>query len=178
MEDDAISNETGEFWAGRPTPKQRTAVQHEVTRLLDDLAPERAPARVEPPTEAVQKFRSPRGAILQAPTRAVTVSWFPSTSDDANFGELQIITWRGVVSRPGSASRTAGATAVSQTVLRPVEVSPGELAWKDTEGALHDGRDLAARCRAYVEETGTPEAPRPTTTRATPTRPTRTTSTR
>ena len=43
---------------------------------------------------------------------------------------------------------------------RPTGRSTFELAWLDTVGARHVGRALAARCRAYVEETATPEAPR------------------
>jgi hypothetical protein len=118
---------SGVRWTGEPhwpSAKQRTGVQHAVNKLLDALAPERAPARLGAPEPALQRIRSPRGCILQGPTQAISVSWFPTTTTEASLGELQVMGWRGVVSRPGSARRGTGAEAMWRTELHPVEVAP------------------------------------------------------
>jgi hypothetical protein len=139
-----------------PTMKQRNGVQHSVARLLDALAPERAPARVGAPAPALQRLRSPRGCILQANGRALTVSWFPPVAADPTLGELQVITWRGIVSRPGSAGRAAGgAVAVWRAVLRPVEIAPDAWAWRAGDDTILDSAALAAHCESILVEGGT-----------------------
>jgi hypothetical protein len=159
MSDDT-HDDPGTVWADRPTIKQRTAVQHAVERLLDDLAPERAPPRADIPTTAVQRHRTPRGCILQAAGGAVSVSWFPASTNDDAYGELQVIAWRGVVSRPGSsAARRAGA-AVSewQLVLQPVEVATSTWGWRDPDGSTLDAAALTARVNALLAERMTSDA--------------------
>jgi hypothetical protein len=144
-----------------PTAKQRTAVRHAVDRLLDDLAPSPRVGRVvdRQPT-AVQRYRSPNGCILQAAAGAVSVSWFPALGTEAAFGELQVIAWRGVVSRPGSARReVGGAVTVRQEVLRPVEVAPDAWAWRAADNAVYDAVTLAARCHALLEAQMTSDGP-------------------
>src|SRR5438067_8418362 len=102
-------------WTTPPSVKERTGVQRAVDRLLDALAPERtvtrAPRLPRLPLP-VERHRTPRGCILQAPGAAVSVSWFPDAATDAAFGELQVIAWRGTVSRPGSAHRDPGGATV------------------------------------------------------------------
>lgn len=140
-------------WSEWPTIKQRTGVQHAVARLLDALAPERPPARGAEHPSTLQRLRSPRGCILQAPTRAVSVSWFPSASTDTTLGELQVINWQGVVSRPGSARREAGgAVSVWQTVLQPVATSADSWEWRDADETTYDTAALVARCHEMLEE--------------------------
>lgn len=139
-------------WSGLPTVKQRTAVQQTAGRLLDVLAPEGPPPRgAMPAAPALRRVRSPRGCILQAETRAVSVSWFPASAVQATLGELQVINWRGVVSRPGSAQRElGGAKAIWQGVLEPVELSSDVWGWRDEEGEVFDNAALAKRCHALL----------------------------
>jgi hypothetical protein len=143
----------GVRWTGEqqwPTAKQRTGVQHAVNKLLDALAPERAPARVGAPEPAVQRIRSPRGCILQGPTQALSISWFPATNTEASLGELQVMGWRGVVSRPGSARRGSSAEALWRTELHPVEVSPEVWGWRAGDGTVIATETLVARCEALT----------------------------
>jgi hypothetical protein len=145
-----------------PTVKQRTAVQQAVTRLLDALAPERPPARgAEPAAPAVQRFRTPRGCILQGETHAVSVSWFPAATVTPEYGELQVISWEGVVSRPG-ATRVAGhaARAVWEDLLSPVEKEGEAWAWRSGDGSVHASASLVDRCHRLLERTAAP-APAP-----------------
>jgi hypothetical protein len=156
-------------WHDGPTVKQRTAVQHLVRDLLDSLAPERPPARGNPPPSAVQLLRSPRGCILQATARAVSVSWFPASPSEVALGELRVIAWDGVVSRPGSANRAKHeAVPLTEVVLRPKEVD-GAWAWRSTEGAVCDTATLAARCYALLASDA--ESTSPTRVSQSPARP-------
>lgn len=138
-----------------PTAKQRTGVQSAVRALLDALAPERAPERVpgraaEMPG-AVQRYRSPRGCILQGEARAVSVSWFPGAATDESLGELQVIVWSGVVSRPGATMRvTAGARPVAEDQLFPVETPADRWAWRAADGRVLDAPALVARCHELL----------------------------
>jgi hypothetical protein len=127
-----------------PTTKQRTAIQREVTRLIDELAPVRAPARPGAILPAVQCHRLPRGCVLQGAARAVSVSWFPASPSESTLGELQLVTWKGTVSLPGSASRRSGATTTEEIVLAPVEVE-GVWRWQGA-GMNLTTEDLVARC--------------------------------
>jgi hypothetical protein len=139
-----------------PTVKQRNGVQHAVGDLLDTLAPERPPARgAEPAAPALRRLRTPRGCILQTATRAVSVSWFPSTSLQPTLGELQVIVWRGTVSRPGSAHReSGGAVALSQVVLEPAQMSGDAWGWRGADGTVIDTPALAERCKALLDTLG------------------------
>lgn len=140
-------------WAQWPTVRQRTAVRQAVSRLLDDLAPEtpapRGAARVAPD---VQRIRSRRGCILQGLATAVTVSWFPAADTDADFGELQVIAWRGTVSHPGAPQR-AGVAAVSgqALALHPVETADGVWKWQAADATAYDASALAERCLALLD---------------------------
>jgi len=153
---------TGGFaaWPDRPTAAQRTGAQHAVARLFDALAPQKPPARREGPAPAIQRHRSPTGCILQATTRALTVSWFPASTNDTTLGELQLITWQGTVSRPGSARRAAGGAVVVQE--ETFALAPGTVGalgatgdnwlWCAADGTTYDAGALAARCHALLEE--------------------------
>ena len=142
---------TAARWHDGPSVKQRTAVEHLVRDLLDQLAPERPPARANQPAPTVQRLRSPRRCILQATGSAVSVSWFPGPDEDAPLGELRVIEWRGVVARPGSANRATGqAVPLSEVVLRPVAVDDATWGWRADDGVVCDTATLAARCRALV----------------------------
>src|SRR6185503_12509327 len=59
-----------------PTSKEKNAVQREVTRLLEELAPERAPAHASRQIVPIQQHRTPNGCILQAATAALSVTWY------------------------------------------------------------------------------------------------------
>lgn len=142
-------------WVSRPTAQQRTAVRHALTRLFDDLAPVGAPPRgAVRPAGPVERHRSPHGCILQAAAGAVSVSWFPApdTDADAEYGELVVIVWSGVVSRPGSAQRQRGGAVVREEfALRPVEVAPTQWVWQRADATVLDGDALAACCRELLE---------------------------
>ena len=137
---------------GPPTVKERNVVQQEVSRLLDVLAPERAAHRVDTKSNEVERHRTPRGCVLQAAAGAVSVSWFPDSAQGADLGELQVVAWKGTVSRPGSSQRASGATLVEELVLRPVEGRFGGLAWRVNEGATYSTDVLAARCNTLLEQ--------------------------
>ncbi len=146
-----------------PTAKQRHRVQQAVTRLLDALAPERAPARGAPrPTESVERIRSPRGCILQGDACAVSVSWFPPAANEPAHGSLQVIAWSGIVSRPGATARAAGgARALSEDLLHPVETTPDAWVWRHADGSTLDGLALAERCLGLLanHDPARPDAP-------------------
>ncbi|HUF27431.1 MAG TPA: hypothetical protein VMM18_10680 [Gemmatimonadaceae bacterium] len=133
--------------------KQRTAVQREVGRLLDELAPERPPARHDAPVLAIKRHRAPGRCILQGESRAVSVSWFPARPDADTLGEVVVTEWRGEVSLPGHTRRSnAGAVAVETTLFRPMETSGGTWEWRSEGGAPAYGTDaLAMYCRGLVE---------------------------
>lgn len=135
-----------------PTVKERNAAQQEVSRLLDILAPERTANRMGGKGDGVERHRTPRGCILQAPAGAVTVSWFPDSAQGAELGELQVVVWRGVVSRPGSSQRSSGAKPMEEMVLRPVENRMGDLQWRSTDGTMFTTDALAARCSEQLEQ--------------------------
>jgi len=156
-EDNGKTTQTAGYARYGSTVKQRTAVQHIVRRLLDDLAPERQPARGAPAPSAVQRHRTPRGCILQGATGAVSVSWFPATVNEETLGELQVVVWRGVVARPGSANRAQGsAVALTELVLRPEEGAEGAegdaWCWRAEDGRAFEPEALAERCRALFDE--------------------------
>lgn len=144
---------SGARWASPLTAKQRSAVQRTVDQLLDELAPERTVSRADRvPVLPLQRHRTPRGCILQAATGAVSVSWFPDSPTEADFGELQIVGWHGVVSRPGSAKRSEGATSTRELVLRPVERAPDAWEWRAADGTTYGLGALIAYCLGLLDE--------------------------
>ena len=150
-DEDEMGALTTARWEDRPTAQQRTGVQHAVNALLDALAPERPPARGGEVVPEVQRVRTPRGCILQGAARAVSVSWFPPGASDLQLGELQLVTWRGRVARPGAARAPgAGAETLAQEILTPALAEGGAWEWKATSGARYTRDALAARCEAML----------------------------
>lgn len=152
-EDDVAGGATVSRWEDRPTAQQRIAVQHAVNALLDALAPARPPARGGEVPLAVERIRTPRGCILQGPARAVSVSWFPPGASDLQLGELQIVTWKGRVARPGAArapGATGGAETLAQEVLLPAPGDGGAWEWKGPDGERYTRDVLVERCEAML----------------------------
>lgn len=135
-----------------PTAKEKSNVQRAVNALLNVLAPERATARADRLPVPVEQHRTPSGCVLQAPTTALSVSWFADGTNDAALGELQIVVLRGVVSRRGVAPTPNGAEAVKELVLRPVEEPTDARVWRATDGKTYDVDELAAHCLALLQE--------------------------
>jgi len=135
-----------------PTVKMRNAAQQEVSRLLDALAPERTPNRRGSQDGEIERHRTPRGCILQAPAGAVSVSWFADSAQGSELGELQVVGWQGKVSRPGSSERSEGAKLIEELVLRPVEnrMGPG-LVWRAADGTTYTAESLVAHCLELLE---------------------------
>jgi hypothetical protein len=117
-------------------------VQRSVTALLDALAPERVLKRVEELQGSVEQHRTPAGCVLQAAKCAVTVSWFPTGTNDAALGELHILVWRGKVARRGVARSAKNATLVTELVLRPIEPPTDDCVWQATDGTRYDTASL------------------------------------
>ena len=134
--------------------RDRTAIQHEIVRLFDDLAPSATPGRRAPISAEVTAYRWPNRCILQGPTHAVSLTWFPGTRDDDSLGELLVMTWRGRVSLPGSASRgLEEAVAVSQQVLHPTGSVAG-WGWSAADDtALRTTDAVAAAARRAADGT-------------------------
>ena len=146
-----------------PTVKMRNAAQQEVGRLLDALAPERAPNRRTAPDGNVERHRTPRGCILQARGGAVSVSWFADSAQGNELGELQVVAWRGTVSRPGSSERAGGAVLIEELVVRPVENRGGVMVWRAVDGTMYTTDTLVAHCLDLLEQWttgGEPDAER------------------
>lgn len=110
---------------------------------------------------SIERHRTPRGCILQTPTGAVTVSWFADSEQGGELGELQIGTWRGVVSRPGSSRPVEGAEFVEGMVFRPVETEPGSMGWQASDGAHYSTDALVAQCMKLLERWTDPNATEP-----------------
>lgn len=142
----------GAVWSNAPTAKERNALQREVVALLDELAPERVLSRGEPLRLPVEQHRTPEGCILQAPTAALSVSWFAGGGGDRKLGELRIIVWRGIVSRRGSPARREAATVVRELVFHPVERPTSDKVWRDSSGEELDTLTLASRCLVLLKE--------------------------
>lgn len=136
----------------RITTKQRSAVQREVVRLLDDLVPQRPASPREGPDSTVRMHRWPGRCILQAEGNAVSVSWFPGRPDEDSLGEILVIAWDGVVSLPGSATRSQQEAVARRTVvMRPVEIGIGEYGWRGDGGDnLMPTTALATFCRKLL----------------------------
>ena len=127
-------------------------MQREVTRLLDDLAPERSNPRATRPVVSVQQHRTPNGCILQADAAALSVTWYAEADDQDRVGELQIVLWRGVVSRRGATQSRNPAEVVRQEVLNPIERPTDESVWRSRDGAVYSTADLSAHCLALLEQ--------------------------
>jgi hypothetical protein len=134
-----------------PTSKEKNAMQREVTRLLDELAPERVNARSSQEGVPVQQHRSPNGCILQAENAALSVSWYAQADDQDRVGELQIVLWRGVVSRRGGAKAKTPAEIIRQEVVNPIERPADESVWCSRDGTLYSTAALAAHCLALLD---------------------------
>jgi len=135
-----------------PTAKERNSVQRSVNSLLDTLAPERATTRADRAPVPIEQHRTPTGCVLQAATAALTVRWFADTSNDAAFGELQVMVWRGVVSRRGSAPTPDGASVINEVILRPVDQPTDICAWRAADGTIYDVSGLAEHCLMLLKE--------------------------
>jgi hypothetical protein len=134
------------------TSKEKNAVQREVTRLLDALAPERATARPGRLITTVQRHRTPNGCILQATDAALSVTWYVEAADRGRVGELQVVLWRGVVSRRGAGASLDPAEVVRREVLNPIERPADDCVWRSSdEGTVYDTAGLAAHCLALLE---------------------------
>jgi hypothetical protein len=82
----------------------------------------------------------------------LSVSWFADATEDATLGELQIVLWRGTVTRRGIARPTTGAVVEGELVLHP-EAGPGdETIWRTNDGRTFDSDALAAYCLALLGE--------------------------
>jgi hypothetical protein len=146
------TNRAAPQWNTSPSAKAKNAVQRSVTALLDQLAPERVLKRVERLEGEVEQHRTPTGCVLQAADCAVSVSWFSDSSKDAALGELNVIVWRGKVTRRGGPRSTKNATIVAELTLRPVEPPSDECLWQaKDDGTRYDTASLAAKCLALLE---------------------------
>ena len=136
-----------------PTVKERTAVQRAVTTLLDLLAPERVTTRADRSPVPIEQYRTPSGCILQAATAALSVSWFADAPTAAGLGELQVVLWRGVVTRRGAGRTREAATVVREYTLRPVVNSEHAMAWRDeADDTMYDTPRLGDHCLALLKE--------------------------
>lgn len=133
--------------------KQRAAVQREVVRLLDNLAPERSPQRREPVDAAVSAHRWPARCILQGAHTAVSVSWFPARPAEDALGEILVIAWNGTVSVPGITHSNRAPEATRTVTLLPVEQDGGDFKWREAVGDdLIPTADVALYCRSLLDE--------------------------
>ena len=139
-------------WTASRSAKEKNVVQRAVTALLDQLAPEKVLKRGDQLRLSVEQHRTPNGAVLQAPTAAVSVSWFSKTGKDTPLGELHIIVWSGVVSRRGKAANPEGAKIVKELVVRPIEAPKNDRVWRAADGTEYDTAGLAARCMELLEQ--------------------------
>lgn len=148
--DDAPTSTPAPHWFTPPSTKERNGAQRLVQQLLNELAPERAPARSPAARTVLQRHRTPSSCILQGPETAVSVSWFADSAHETELGELQIIAWRGVVTRRGGGDARERATVLDQKVLRPVEYVGG-WGWRTEDGATLDNAGVVASCVELLE---------------------------
>jgi hypothetical protein len=139
-------------WTASRSAKEKNVVQRAVTALLDQLAPEKVLKRGDALSLDVEQHRTPNGCVLQAPTAAVSVSWFSKTGKDTPLGELHVVVWKGVVSRRGRAANPEGAKVVKELVLRPIEGPTDDNVWRAIDGTEFDTDALAARVIELLEE--------------------------
>jgi hypothetical protein len=151
MSDESESRRAG--WNAPTTAKVKNAVQRSVKTLLDLLAPERATTRSERAPVQIEPYRTPSGCVLQAPTAALSVAWFPGSASGSDLGSLNVVLWRGIVTRRGGGVQQEGASVIREWTLRPVELSPDAPRWReDGDGAVFDTQGLADHCRALLNE--------------------------
>lgn len=139
-------------WTNAPTAKERNALQREVVALLNELAPEKVLSRGEPLRLPIEQHRTPEGCVLQAPTAALSVSWFVGGGGDKKLGELRIIVWRGQVSRRGSPARRERASVVRELVFHPIERPASDKVWRGASGEVYDTPALASLCLDLLKE--------------------------
>lgn len=137
-------------WSTRPSAKTKSAVQRSVIALLDELAPQRSPKRAEEPIGPIEQYRAPSGCVLQAPTCAVTVSWFADPTAEAAMGELHVRVWQGKVTRRGTQHGPKSAVMVSELILRPIESVLNYCLWGAPDGTQYDSAMLASKCSALL----------------------------
>jgi hypothetical protein len=151
MADASESRKAG--WNAPTTTKERNAVQRSVTKLLDLLAPQRATTRTERAPVQIERYRTPSGCVLQAPTAALSVAWFPGAASDSDLGQLHVVLWRGGVTRRGGGIPRESASMIRELTLRPVELSPDAPRWReDGDGVVYDIESLAEHCMALLNE--------------------------
>jgi hypothetical protein len=149
MPDASDSRKAG--WNAPTSTKERNAIQRSVTKLLDLLAPERATTRSERAPTRIEPYRTPSGCVLQAPTAALSVSWFPGAASSTDLGELHVVLWRGGVTRRGGGVPRESASVIREWTLRPVELSPVAPRWRDDgDGVVYDVQGLADHCLALL----------------------------
>ena len=140
-------------WNAQTTSKERNAVQRSVKKLLDVLAPERATSRSERAPTQIEPYRTPAGCVLQAPTAAVSVAWFPAAASSSDLGEMHVVLWRGAVTRRGGSVPRENAVAIRELTLRPVDLSPDGARWREDGGdTVFDTQGLADHCLALLKE--------------------------
>jgi hypothetical protein len=169
MADESDSRKAG--WSAPTTAKEKNAVQRSVKTLLDLLAPERATSRAERAPVQIEPYRTPSGCVLQAPTAALSVSWFPGAASSSDLGQLQVVLWRGSVTRRGGGVPRESASVIREWTLRPVELSPDAPRWReDGDGAVYDIQGLARHCLALLSEQVLADDPTGSVVPATPRR--------
>ena len=149
----SMSESRNAGWNAQTTGKERNAVQRSVKKLLDVLAPERTTSRSERAPTHIEPYRTPTGCVLQAPTAAVSVAWFPAAASSSDLGEMHVVLWRGAVTRRGGAAPRESAIAIRELTLRPIELSPDGARWREDGGnAVFDTQGLADHCLALLRE--------------------------
>ena len=127
-------------------------MEREVMRLLELLAPEPSATRDRKPVPDIQQHRTPNGCILQASDAALSVTWYSEADDQDRVGELQIVLWRGVVSRRGSIKTGAPPVLIRQEVLNPLERPIEDAVWSSRDGTTYTTPDLAALWLRLLDE--------------------------
>ena len=137
-------------WSASRSAKQKHAVQRNVNALLNSLAPERTLTKGEASKLVIEQHRTPSGCVLQAPTAALSVSWF---EDDSHaLGELHVVLWSGTVTRRGTPVRGPAATTQKHVVLAPLDPPVDGRVWRAADGTEYDTASLTAYCSALLEE--------------------------
>lgn len=99
----------------------------------------------------IEQHRTPDGAVLQAATAALTVSWFPESVKGSALGELHVRVWRGTVLRRGALQPRDRAVVSSELLLRPLEPPSGDQVWISADGTTYDTETLADHCLKLLE---------------------------
>ena len=99
----------------------------------------------------VEQHRTPTGCVLQAPTTAVSVSWFSGAGNDPVLGELRVVVWRGVVSRRGSPKQKEGAGG-QRDRASPDRESIRRPGVEDDQWRRYDTPGLALLCTKLLDQ--------------------------